>query len=153
MCLLRSREDGFIFLQSLTQILLHSRFSIDVLKNLFFFKWLLLLHLTIFPLVCKTHAIFREELKVFYLFKLSSSCGLLKRWQDGGVQKGFKALTVVCIKCYIFLRSMSSLSTTSHSSAPLQKHPCLFCTSWASLFGNLGGNSVQEDFEESLLLL
>lgn len=37
MCLLRSREDGFIFLQSLTQILLRSRFSIDVLKNLFVF--------------------------------------------------------------------------------------------------------------------
>uniref|UniRef100_A0A8C8YPM8 Solute carrier family 35 member F5 n=1 Tax=Prolemur simus TaxID=1328070 RepID=A0A8C8YPM8_PROSS len=48
---------------------------------------------------------------------------------------------------------MFLLSTTNRSSAPLQKHLCLFCTFWALLFGSHGGNSAQEDFEESMLLL
>ncbi|GAB5575612.1 solute carrier family 35 member F5 isoform X1 [Prionailurus iriomotensis] len=47
---------------------------------------------------------------------------------------------------------MFLLSTTSRSSAPLQKHLCLFYTFWALLFGSHGDNSVQEDFEESMLL-
>uniref|UniRef100_A0A8D2APT1 Solute carrier family 35 member F5 n=1 Tax=Sciurus vulgaris TaxID=55149 RepID=A0A8D2APT1_SCIVU len=38
------------------------------------------------------------------------------------------------------------LSTTNHSSAPLQKHLCSFCTFWALLFGSHGGNNAESYF-------